>query len=78
MHDITSWLRELGLEKYAATFAEAEIDFQTLQVLVEDDLKELGLPLGPRRRIWDALSKGSEHTTPDSVSYTHLTLPTKA
>ena len=62
MQEIETWLAELGLEKYVPAFAEAEIDSQTLPELSEDDLKELGLPLGPRRKIMGALAgrvKGS-------------------
>ena len=55
MSDIQSWLAELGLEKYAEAFAEAEIEIGDLHRLSEDDLKELGLPLGPRRRLNDAV-----------------------
>jgi len=50
MNDVTLWLEGLGLEKYADAFAENEIDFVTLPELTEGDLKELGLPLSPRRR----------------------------
>ena len=57
MPDIAQWLTELGLEKYISDFAEAEIDLATLPDLVEDDLKELGLPLGPRRKIWAAIQR---------------------
>ena len=32
MRDISAWLRELGLEKYAKAFHENEIDFESLPV----------------------------------------------
>jgi hypothetical protein len=57
MSDITHWLSELGLEKYDSVFSKAEIDFETLPYLVEEDLKELGLPLGPRLKIWRAIRR---------------------
>ncbi len=57
MSDIQSWLSDIGLAKYASVFAEAEIDLETLPDLVEDDLRELGLPLGPRRKIWGAIGR---------------------
>ncbi|MFK7876186.1 MAG: adenylate/guanylate cyclase domain-containing protein, partial [Paracoccaceae bacterium] len=56
MRDVCDWLANLGLEKYAPSFEAAEVDFETLFDLVEDDLKELGLPLGPRRKIWKAIN----------------------
>src|SRR5262245_30270093 len=49
--DIAEWLSGLGLGKYAATFAESEIDLEAARHLTDDDMKELGLPLGPRRKI---------------------------
>ncbi|MEH6647660.1 SAM domain-containing protein [Sulfitobacter sp.] len=55
MRDIVDWLTELGLAKHGALFVEAEIDFETRSDIEEDDLKELGLPLGPRKKIWGAI-----------------------
>ena len=57
MSEIEDWLTELGLEKYVSNFANAEIDFATLSDLVQNDLSELGLPLGPRRKIWAAIQR---------------------
>lgn len=64
MSDIELWLTEIGLAKYAPVFAEAEIDFETLPELVEDDLKELGLPLGPRRKVWGAIKRLGDEPGP--------------
>ena len=49
--DIVAWLAELGLERYAEAFALNEIDAGALPHLSEDDLKDMGLALGPRRKI---------------------------
>jgi hypothetical protein len=49
MSDIVRWLSELGMEKYDSAFSDAEVKFSDLQYLTEEDLKEIGLPLGPRR-----------------------------
>lgn len=57
MHGIDAWLADIGLEKYVAVFRDAEIDLATLPELVEEDLKELNLPLGPRRKIWGAITR---------------------
>ncbi|MEL6682031.1 MAG: adenylate/guanylate cyclase domain-containing protein [Pseudomonadota bacterium] len=57
MSDIGGWLSGLGLEKYLPVFDAAEIDFETLPELQEQDLVELGLPLGPRRKIWSAICR---------------------
>jgi len=55
--DIGRWLEGLGLGKYANLFAENEITFDALLHLTEDDLKELGLPIGPRRVVSAAIAK---------------------
>ena len=60
MSDIGAWLEELGLLKYQSVFDDAEIDFDILPELREADLAELGLPLGPRRKIWSALMRMTE------------------
>ncbi len=44
--DIASWLEQLDLGKYAALFIENDIRLELLPRLSEDDLRELGLPLG--------------------------------
>src|SRR5258705_2950292 len=57
--DLALWLEKLGLGKYAETLAEHEVSLRDLPHLTEDDLKDLGLPLGPRRRLLAAV-KGNE------------------
>ncbi len=51
-----SWLEELGLGRYAPAFAEQEITLDALWHLTDEDLKELGLPLGPRRIVSAAIA----------------------
>jgi predicted ATPase/class 3 adenylate cyclase len=51
MSGIADWLAAQGLERYASAFEDAEIDVATLSLLTDDDLREMGLPLGPRRKI---------------------------
>ena len=46
-----AWLAQIGLEKYAALFAEHEISADLLADLTESDVAQLGLPIGPRRRL---------------------------
>ena len=55
--DIADWLANLGLGKYASTFAANEITPDALPHLSEADLKDLGLPLGPRRIILAAIEE---------------------
>lgn len=57
------------MEKYISAFLGAEVDFEILSELVEEDLKELGLPLGPRRKVWAAiqrLNSGGDDSTPET------------
>ena len=55
--DIAHWLTGLGLGRYAEAFAENAVDLETLPHLSDDDLKELGLPLGHRRKLQAAISE---------------------
>jgi class 3 adenylate cyclase/predicted ATPase len=54
---LADWLKAHRLERYAPLFREHEIDLGTLAVLTESDLKELGLPFGPRKRLLSALDR---------------------
>ena len=56
MSDIAVWLDNLDLGKYAGVFADNEIDFNVLPQLTEEDIRELGLPLGPRRKLLTAIA----------------------
>ncbi|WP_170378115.1 ATP-binding protein [Ruegeria atlantica] len=60
MSDIASWLKKHGLSKYAAAFAEHEIEHGDLSELTDDDLVTIGLPLGPRRRFMKAVRFDAE------------------
>ena len=51
------WLSEIGLESYAAVFSENKVDFDVLRLLNESDLRELGIALGDRKRILQAVAK---------------------
>jgi len=57
MESISEWLKTLDLEKYAPILIENDVDFSTLRVLTDSDLKELGLPFGPRKRLLNALTE---------------------
>lgn len=48
-------LQTLGLGKYAIIFKAEEIDMTALKQMGENDLKELGIPMGPRKKILLAL-----------------------
>ncbi len=53
--EIGKWLVDLGLGKHTEAFAENEIDFNTLPHVTEEDLREIGIALGPRRKLLAAI-----------------------
>ena len=55
--EFEQWLEGLGLGQYAPLFADNAIDRRSLPHLTEDDLKELGLPLGHRRILQAGLKE---------------------
>src|SRR4029078_11708216 len=57
MQSIAQWLHALGFEQYAQRFAENEIDVSVLPHLTDQDLKDIGVPLGPRRKILAAITE---------------------
>src|SRR5215216_5808925 len=57
MHELGAWLESIGLGTYAELFARERIGFDVLPQLSEQNLKELGLPLGDRKRILKAIAE---------------------
>jgi class 3 adenylate cyclase/predicted ATPase len=57
MQDIAEWLGRLGMSEYAPRFAENRIDFSVLRDLTDQDLKELGIVLGDRRKLLRAIGE---------------------
>ncbi|HTS55005.1 MAG TPA: adenylate/guanylate cyclase domain-containing protein, partial [Burkholderiales bacterium] len=55
MSDVGTWLASLGLSDYAETFKANRVDADVLPHLTERDLLDLGLPIGPRRKILVAI-----------------------
>ena len=65
MTEIQQWLNSLGLGEYAEVFEVEKINFAALPHLTEDDLKEMGLPIGPRRIVLAAILSESS-TIPET------------
>jgi class 3 adenylate cyclase len=74
MQQIADWLKTLGLERYAQSFAESEIDVDVLRHLTDEDLKEIGIPLGHRRKMLAAIH-GSSSMSPAAPEPTALPEP---
>ena len=62
--DIAAWVRDLGLERYEPAFRENEIDAEVLPQLTEAHLATLGLPLGPRLKLLNAIAALREGAAP--------------
>src|ERR1035441_5330668 len=68
MQQIADWLKTLGMSEYAERFAESDIDTSVLRDLTDQDLKELGVSLGHRRKMLRAIAQlaGAAPTSPQS------------
>jgi len=67
---LAEWLKVHWLERFASLIEQNEVDLQTLRLLTDDDLKELGLPFGPRKRILSLLAeeRQREKSSPPSAA----------
>jgi class 3 adenylate cyclase len=55
MQQLEDLLRSLELEAFLPLFVDNQIDMKSLALLTEADLKEIGLPLGPRKLVAQAI-----------------------
>ncbi len=72
MQGIADWLKQLGLGQYTQRFAENEIDVTVLRHLTDQDLREIGVPLGHRRKILAAIREDRSTTPVTSEPVDHL------
>ena len=56
MQQIADWLEKLGMSEYAQRFAENGIDFSVIPHLTDQDLKDIGVLLGHRRKMLAAIA----------------------
>ena len=77
MQQIADWLKKLGMSEYAQRFAENDIDASVLPELTDQDLKDLGVSLGHRRKmlraIRDLANASGAVTTPTALVETEPT-----
>jgi class 3 adenylate cyclase/tetratricopeptide (TPR) repeat protein/sulfur carrier protein ThiS len=80
---IAEWLASLGLSEYAQRFAENYVDASVLPDLTDQDLADLGVPLGHRRKILRAIAEldgaapaevATEPVLRDEAERRHLTV----
>jgi class 3 adenylate cyclase len=57
MQQIADWLEKLGMSEYAQRFAENGIDLSILPDLTDQDLKDIGVLLGHRRKLLRAIAE---------------------
>jgi class 3 adenylate cyclase len=57
MTGIAEWLASIGLEEYARRFADNAVDLSVVRDLTEQDLKDLGVLLGHRRKLLRAIAE---------------------
>jgi class 3 adenylate cyclase/ABC-type transport system involved in cytochrome c biogenesis ATPase subunit len=85
MKGVAEWLASIGLSEYAQRFAENAIDLSVVCDLTEQDLKDLGVLLGHRRKMLRAIAEldgvalapAKEATEPvphDEAERRHLTV----
>ena len=55
MREIGDWLEKLGMPEYGECFAQNKIDLSVLPHLTDQDLKDIGVPLGHRRKMLAAI-----------------------
>src|SRR5215831_18817602 len=80
MQQIADWLEKLGMSEYAQRFAENRIDFSVLPDLTDQDLKDLGVVLGDRRKILRAIAglKSAEVVAPSLATEAVIARPQDA
>jgi class 3 adenylate cyclase/tetratricopeptide (TPR) repeat protein len=72
------WLAEIGLVGYDQVFAFNKIDFDIIRSLSDTDLRELGLALGDRKRLMQAVARldGQQATDMSAPVVTPASPPT--
>ena len=81
MSDIGAWLDTLGLGQFETLFRDNMIERDVLIDLDDTDLKELGLPLGARKRLLKAIASlddadlpAGDQTTSNTAERRQLTV----
>jgi len=64
MQQIADWLEKLDLSEYADRFVDNKIDVSVLPHLTDQDLKDISIPLGHRRKILAAINQGIASVQP--------------
>jgi class 3 adenylate cyclase len=73
---IADWLKKLGLAEYGERFAENGIDVSVLPHLTDQDLKDMGVLLGHRRKMLAAIGKWSSRAPAADTPIGPAAIPT--
>jgi class 3 adenylate cyclase/predicted ATPase len=77
--DVSTWLRDLGLENYVQDFQANDVDAEVLLRLTAEDLVAIGvISVGHRRRLLDAIAVLQERTAPAAVQPVAMAVPRAA
>ena len=75
MSALSEWLQENGLEQHLTLLEQNDVDLDTLRILRDGDLKELGLPFGARKRLLAAIKTlASGRAEPEEEQRRQLTV----
>jgi predicted ATPase/class 3 adenylate cyclase len=65
---VGTWLASLDMSEYAQRFVENDIDVSVLRLLTDQDLKEIGVSLGHRRKMLAAIAELGIVTHPQATT----------
>ena len=63
MSGVGAWLGWIGLAAYLELFEQQRIELDIIPQLTDSDLKELGIPLGDRKRLLAAIAALADTTS---------------
>ena len=66
--DFHHWLESIGLGSHIPLFHDNEIDFDVLSEVTDDQLNQIGVPLGARIRLRKALANSSDDVNQSEAS----------
>ncbi|KAG9341043.1 hypothetical protein JZ751_019797 [Albula glossodonta] len=69
-------LEHLSLSEYLSTFETEKIDIESLLMCTVDDLKEMGIPLGPRKKIAKFVKERASKQEAAAAKSAEVTPPT--
>ncbi|NXQ45514.1 DDHD2 Phospholipase, partial [Catharus fuscescens] len=78
IEEVKEILKQLELSEYCDVFEKEKMDRQALFLCTEQNLKEMGIPLGPRMKILHYISSRTEMKVKLSSGCTHNALTTAA